>query len=122
MQIRISYHGMDPSEALAEFIHLRAAQLEHLSDRIHSLRVVVDAPHQSHRHGNRYAVRLEIREPRDKVVVGSDGNDAATSEDVYQAIRRAFDTARRQLHTARTLRTGRQRAHNDTRRSIRLGR
>src|SRR5512135_1104403 len=43
--VQITYHGLEASPALTELIQTRAQQLERVSDRIHSVRVLVDAPH-----------------------------------------------------------------------------
>jgi len=118
--IRISYHGIPASDAVTALIHTRAAQLDHLNERIHSLRVVVDAPHHHHRHGNHYCVRIELRMPGRDIVVGNEPVDA--DEDVYQAVRHAFDAARRRLTAAQTRRSAKQRAHAGARASIRAAR
>jgi ribosome-associated translation inhibitor RaiA len=118
--IRISYHGLPASDALTALIHARAGQLAQLSDRIHSVRVVVDAPHHHHRHGNHYCVRIDVRLPGRDIVVGNEPADA--DEDAYQAVRHAFDAARRRLTAAQTRRSGKQRGHFDIHPSIRAAR
>lgn len=109
--VQITYHGIDPSEALNELIHTRAAQLERLNDRIHMLRVLVDAPHKHSRHGKHYRVRLELTMPGRDLVIGHDDDDRDVDEDAYLAIRNAFDRLERRLTTAQTRRHAKQRAH-----------
>ncbi|MCU1281458.1 MAG: Sigma 54 modulation protein YhbH [bacterium] len=101
---QISHHGLDPSPALTELIQTRAAQLEHVSDRIHSLRVLVDAPHQHHHKGNHYRVRIELTLPGRNLVVGNEDDARISDEDPYQAVRYAFDAVRRQLTRRRRAR------------------
>ncbi len=120
--VQISYHGIEPSDALTELIQTRAAQLERVSDRIHSLRVHVDAPHHHHRQGNHYHVRIELTVPGHDIVVGQDAEERTTDQDAYQAVRRAFDVARRRLTAAESRNRGKERAHAATRSSIRPGR
>jgi ribosome-associated translation inhibitor RaiA len=117
--VQISYHGMEPSDALTELVHVRAAQLEHVSDRILSLRVLVDAPHHHHRHGNHYRVRIEVTLPGHDIVIGHDVEERDADEDAYQAVRHAFDAARRRLIAARARDQGKARAHAENRPSIR---
>lgn len=102
--IQITYHGMEASEALTELIHERAEQLERVSDRIHSVRVLVDAPHHHHRQGNHYRVRIEVTVPGSDIVVGHEDDERDDDEDAYSAVRRAFDAVRRRLTTAQARR------------------
>jgi ribosomal subunit interface protein len=94
--VQISYHGLESSPALSAIIETRAAQLARLNERILSLRVVVEAPPHHHRHGSRHRVRIELAIPHTEHVVVGHG----IHEDPYQAVRRAFDVARRQLLAA----------------------
>jgi cold shock CspA family protein len=70
-----------------------------------SCRVVVEAQHQHHHKGNLYHVRVDITVPGHELVVSRDPKDHQAHQDVYVAIRDAFDAARRQLEDyARKLR------------------
>lgn len=117
--VQISYHGMEPSDALTELIHTRAAQLGSVSDRILSLRVLVDAPHHHHRHGNHHRVRIELTLPGHGIVIGHDVEERTADEDPYQAVRHAFDVARRRLIATRSQEQGKARARADSRPSVR---
>lgn len=117
--VQITYHGIDPSDALTALIHERAAHLERVNERIHSLRVVVEAPHQHHRHGNHYRVRIELTLPGSDIVVGHDDGERDTDEDAYRAVRHAFDAIRRRLTATQARTRGKERAHADERPSIR---
>jgi ribosome-associated translation inhibitor RaiA len=111
LPIQITYHGIEPSDALTELIHTRSGQIDRLNDRIHALRVLVDAPHHHQRHGRRYRVRLELTLPGRDLVVGHDDDEHVLDDDAYQAVRRAFDALRRKLTTTQMRRRGKQRAH-----------
>ena len=113
---QITYHGIEPSPALTELIETRAEQLQRVSDRIHSVRVLVDAPHQHQKKGNHYRVRIELTMPGQEIVIGHDDDDRDTDEDAYQAVRRAFDALRRRLDESVAKRHGKQRAHQAARR------
>jgi ribosomal subunit interface protein len=108
--VQITYHGLEASSALTELIHTRAQQLERVSDRIHSVRVLVDAPHQHRQKGNHYRVRIELTMPGQDLVIGHDDDERAGDEDAYQAVRHAFDALRRRLDESVERRHGKQRA------------
>jgi ribosome-associated translation inhibitor RaiA len=106
---QITFHGLDASQPLTELIERRAQLLDRFTDRLQTLRVLVDAPHHHHRHGNHYRVRLELVLPGEDLVVERD--DAGDGEDPYLTVRRAFDGLRRRLTAKQERRHGRQRAH-----------
>ena len=54
--------------------------------------VVVEAPHKHHHQGKQFNVRIDIGVPGNEIVVNRDHH-----EDVYVALRDAFDAAKRQL-------------------------
>jgi ribosomal subunit interface protein len=108
-ELRISYHGLEPSPALNEVISERARRLERLDDRLESLRVAVEAPHHRRRHGQHYRVRLELSLPGGDVI--SDRDHPLDGDDAFVTVRRAFDVLRRRLCTREEKRRGRQRAH-----------
>lgn len=108
--VQITYHGLEASPALTELIHTRAQQLERVSDRIHSVRVLVDAPHQHRQKGNHYRVRIELTMPGQDLVIGHDDEERDGDEDAYQAVRHAFDALRRRLDESIERQHGKQRA------------
>ena len=120
--VQITYHGIEPSDALTALIHTRAAHLERASERIQSLRVVVDAPHHHHRHGNHFCVRIELSLPGGEIVVGHDAGERDTDEDAHRAVRRAFDAIRRRLTATQARTRGKERAHAEERPTIRATR
>jgi len=117
--VQISYHGLEPSDALNDLIHTQAAHLERVSDRILSLRVHVDAPHHHRRHGNHYRVRIDLTVPGREIVVGHDADQRSGDEDAYRAVRRAFESIRRRLTATQARTRGKERAHGDERPTIR---
>ena len=94
---KIVFHGMDPSPAVEAKIMERIEKLEEFHSRIVSCRVTVSAPHRHSRKGKIFQVRIDIGVPgRDVIVNREPGRDHA-HEDVYIAIRDAFNAANRQL-------------------------
>lgn len=117
--MQITFRGIDPSPALSELIEHCADELRRISDRIHSLRVLVEEPHRHHRHGNHFRVRIELTMPGHDIVVGNDNGARAIDEDAYAAVRRAFDVVRRRLTAAQARGRGKERAHAADRATVR---
>jgi ribosomal subunit interface protein len=97
LPLQIRFRNMPSSEAVEANIHERAGKLDLFYDRITSCRVVVEAPHRHHHKGKLYHVRIDLTVPGGELVVNREPSKRATHEDVYVAIRDAFDAARRQL-------------------------
>lgn len=95
--LQIAFHEMDHSDAIEARIRTEAEELERLCDRITTCRVTVEAPHPRRRKGNLYAVRIVINVPDRLIAVGREHQRDHAHEDVYVAIRDAFDAAARQL-------------------------
>jgi len=93
----IDYQNVEASEFITARIAERADRLEHLSQRITSCRVVVEAPHRHHHKGVQYHVRILLRLPGEEIIVSHDPGDDRAHDDVYVAIRDAFDAAERRL-------------------------
>jgi ribosomal subunit interface protein len=111
-QLKIAFHGVDPSEFIESRIRERAAKLERHFDRILGCRVVVDAPHKHHKKGQHYHVRIDLSVPGNEIVVNRDPRAHTDHEDVYVAIRDAFDAAGRALDTYAQKRRGDTKHHD----------
>ena len=95
--LQITFRHMDSSEAVAARIRERAGELERFFDRIISCRVVVECRHPRHHQGNLFRIRVDVKVPGREIAVGRDPAAHHAHEDVYVAIRDAFDAARRLL-------------------------
>jgi ribosomal subunit interface protein len=95
--LQVSFRNMDPSPAVERRIRSKAAKLERFHGRIVGCTVVVEAPHRQHRKGKLYNVRVDISLPGKDVVVDRAKPLDHSHEDVYVAIRDAFDAATRRL-------------------------
>ncbi len=93
--LQITFRHMDSSEAVAAHIRRRSDELERFFDRIISCRVVVECRHRRHQQGNLFQVRIDLNVPGHEIVVGRDPAAHHAHEDVYVAIRDAFDAVRR---------------------------
>lgn len=92
LPLKITVRNIDLSEPAKEDIRKKAASLDGYYDRIVRCRVTVDAPHRHQHKGVLYEVRINITVPDAELVVRREFN-----EDLYVAIRDAFDAARRRL-------------------------
>ena len=90
--LQITLHEMPQSDAVEAAIRRKVAALERVHARITAVRATVDRPHHHHHHGNLFTVKLDITLPGGEIVVNRDH-----AEDVYVALRDAFQAARRQL-------------------------
>lgn len=109
--LQISFRNMEPSAAVEAKVRERAAKLDRFFDRITSCRVVVEAPHQHHHQGKLFHVRIDLSVPGGELLVNRDPAKQHAHEDVYVAIRDAFDAARRQLDQYVAQRRGVVKAH-----------
>ena len=89
--LQITIRNVEPSEALATRIRDKTQKLEQFFDHITSCRVVVESP-QKHHQGKQFNVCIDIGVPGNEFVVNRDHHD-----DVYVALRDAFEAAKRQL-------------------------
>jgi hypothetical protein len=64
---------------------------------ITSCRVVIEAPHRHHKHGNLYRVRIALSVPQRELVVDRDQGNQPEHADLHVAIRDGFKALRRQL-------------------------
>jgi ribosomal subunit interface protein len=90
--LQVTIRDMEHSDALETHIRDKADKLDEYFDRIMSCRVVVEMPHKHHHQGKQFNVRIDIGVPGSEIVVNRDH-----AEDVYVALRDAFDAAKRQL-------------------------
>lgn len=96
-EFQVVFHNIDQTEALNDAVQKRIAKLERYCDQIITGRVVLDSPHNNHHKGKVYSVGLEIHTPIKEVRVNQDQHDNHAHEDLYVAIRDAFNAAERQL-------------------------
>jgi ribosomal subunit interface protein len=95
--LEIAFVDTDSSPAAETQIRERVARLERRFDRITSCHVYVAAPHRQHRKGNEFEVRIELRVPGTELVVANRPGDAHAHDDLYVAIRDAFQAMESQL-------------------------
>ena len=94
---QIVFHNIEQSTSISDAVNKRISKLQRFCDRILAGRVVLDSPHNNHQKGKVYSVGLEIHTPSKEVRVNQEQHDNHAHEDLYVAIRDAFNAAERQL-------------------------
>jgi cold shock CspA family protein len=97
LPLQIAFHNLEPSEELAAIIRANAAKLDEFYNHIMSCRVVVDVPHLHHEEGNLFQIRIDLTVPGGEIVVNREPSLHAVNKNFIEAVRDAFDAARRQL-------------------------
>jgi len=90
--LQVTLRDMPHSDAVEAVIRRKVAGLERVYARITAVRATVEAPHHHHLQGNLFTVKLDVTLPGGEIVVNREH-----AEDVYVALRDAFQAARRQL-------------------------
>lgn len=90
--LQITTRNIPHSEALESHICEKAEKLERFYPHIMSCRIVMELPHKHHHQGRRFDVHIHMTVPGGDLAVNRSAN-----EDVYVAVRDAFDAAKRQL-------------------------
>lgn len=133
--LKVTFRNMPPSAAIEANIREKAEKLETFYDRIMSCRVIVEAPHRHRHKGKAYLVRIAITVPGGELVVNRapkrldaaklrlpelsgkevieshEPSKHAAHEDVYVAIRDAFNAAGRKLQDYARRQRGKVKVH-----------
>lgn len=104
--LQVTYRDMQRSDALDARIRDKAARLEDFHPHLISCRVVVEERHRHHQQGKQFTVSIDARVPGREVLVNRDHH-----EDVYVALRDAFEAAGRKLEEVARLQRGDVKAH-----------
>lgn len=136
--LQITFRNMPRSNAIEENIREKTAKLESFFDGITSCRVIVEAPHRHNYKGKAYVVRIDMSVPGDELVINRapkrldaaktadpqeletdlaeshEPSKHAAHEDVYVAVRDAFNAAGRKLRNYVRRRRGKTKAHEPT--------
>lgn len=96
-EFQILFHNIDQSDAIIDNVNKRISKLKRYTNDIIGGRVVLDSPHNNQTKGKVYSVAVELHTPNKEVVVKQDQHDKHSHEDLYVAIRDAFNAAERQL-------------------------
>jgi ribosomal subunit interface protein len=92
---QITFHGMERSDAVESALRVKVQHLERMCPDIMSCRVAVDLLQKHKRQGQPFGVRIDLTLPGHELVV-----NRVENQDVYVALRDAFDDMTRQLEDA----------------------
>lgn len=95
--LQITFREIAESDFVYNDVWDHAEKLERFYDRIMSCHVLICAPHQHHHHGKIYHVQIRMHLPGGDIFVTTDPEINRAHEDVYVAVRDAFDAVRRRL-------------------------
>jgi ribosomal subunit interface protein len=94
---QVLFRNIEHSAAVEQAVLKRVGKLERFSDQIHSMRVILESPHNNHQKGKVYHVGVEALIPNHEIVVSHDHHDKHEHEDIYVAIRDAFNAVERRI-------------------------
>jgi len=106
LPVHIQFRGTEPSQALEASAREHAHKLESLSSEIMSCRVGIELDQKHQQQGRVFSVRIDLTLPDKQLVV-----DRVQREDVYVALRDAFDNMKRQLAETVQRRRGQEKHH-----------
>lgn len=106
MPLQIAFHGFGRSDAVEAVVREKAQHLDRFSTDIMSCRVAVDLLQKHRHHGRPFGVRIDLTLPGRELVV-----NRVENEDVYVALRDAFDDMKRQLEDTVRQRRGLEKLH-----------
>ena len=109
--LQITFKNIKPSEAIETRVRDKAVNLERFAHLIMRCHVIIEEPHKHHHKGNLFQVSIDMTLPGGEIVANRHPDEHQAFEDVYVAIRDAFDHARRQLEDYERKRRGKVKAH-----------
>lgn len=95
--VQVVFRNMERSAAVEERVRREVEKLEQHFQPIMGCRVALKASHKHHQEGNLFHVRIDLTVPGAELVVSRDPSEHQAHEDMYVAIRDAFDAATRQV-------------------------
>jgi len=99
LPLEISFRNMESSEAVEANVKEKAVKLERFAKHITSCRVIIEAPHKHKHKGHLYSVTIDVSLPGEEIVASRHPDKHHAHEDVYVAVRDAFDATQRQLES-----------------------
>jgi ribosomal subunit interface protein len=114
MPLQIAFRNMESSAAIEARVRERAKKLDQYHNRIMSCRVVVESPHRHRHQGKVFHVRIDLTVPQGEIVVNREPEENHAHEDVFVAIRDAFDAMQRRLQDYAHQQRGAVKTHEPT--------
>jgi len=105
--VQITFRDIPHSDAVESEIHKKVEKLEAIYPRIISCRVVLESEQRHHHQGKLYGVRIDLSVPGSELVATRQRH-----EDMYVALRDAFDAIKRQLQSFVAKQRGEVKTHD----------
>ncbi len=105
---QITLKNVPHSEAVEAKVREKMAKLEQFNDRITGCRVTIEESQRRKHQGKLFAVHIDLTVPGRELVV-----NRVENEDLYVAVRDAFDAVRRQLEEHTRKRRGVVKTHTE---------
>lgn len=112
LPLQVVFRNMEPSAAVEAAVRERADRLDRFYEHIMSCRVAIELHHRHHHQGNLYHVRVDMKVPDTEIVASREPDEHHAHEDVYVAIRDAFNAVQRRLEDYIRRRRGVVKAHD----------
>ncbi|HTQ34343.1 MAG TPA: HPF/RaiA family ribosome-associated protein [Stellaceae bacterium] len=109
--LQITFRDLPSSPAVEEQIRERAEHLERVFDRLTACRVTVEGRHRPQRAGRVAHLCIELSVPGKTITIGRGAAELESHDDVFVAVRAAFDAARRRLDRHAQRRRGEVKSH-----------
>lgn len=113
LPLEISFRNMDQSDAVEAKTRSLADKLDRYNDKIMACRVVVEASHKHKNKGGIYHVRIDLTVPGKEIVINRESHQNKAHEDVYVALRDAFNAAYRKVETHTDRQKGKVKVHEE---------
>jgi len=111
LPLQITFRNLDASPTVEAKVRERAEELERFHPGIISCRVVIEPATRRQHQGGLYHIRVDLKVPGKEIVVKRDPSEHHAHEDIYVAVRDAFDATRRQLEDHARHRRGDTKTH-----------
>ena len=97
--LKVTYKNLQPQykESIEGEVNTLAEKIEKFFPAIVSCRVVVEIPHKRHQDGNLFRATITLNVPRKQIVASREHPFRQVNENIYVAVRQAFDDAASQL-------------------------
>jgi ribosome-associated translation inhibitor RaiA len=109
--LQITFRDLPSSAAVEQQIREQTEHLERVFDRLTACRVIVEGRHRPQRAGRVAHLCIELTLPGRVITVGRGAAEFEAHDDVFVAVRSAFDAARRRLDRHARRRRGEVKSH-----------
>ncbi|MGE5085477.1 MAG: cold shock domain-containing protein [Bacillota bacterium] len=107
IDLKINYLGMPESNSVSAAVWDHVKHLELFSAQLMSCHVVINRPPRKSHQGGIYHIKIHLHMKGSDIVIDREPGKNHAHEDVYVALRDAFDAAKRKIEDYTRIRSGR---------------